>query len=80
MVLVSTDDYNEKKEIISDLGGKFDHHSKDTMWQGALKVLSEKLDELIGGERSQIMGLHINIQATRSLPSFLTNNPQLNVR
>ena len=51
VVLVSTDDYNEKKEKISDLEGKFDLHSKDTMWQGAMEVLSEKPDELIGGER-----------------------------
>ena len=35
----------------SDLEGNFDLHSKDIMWQGAVIVLSEKSDELIGGER-----------------------------
>ena len=80
MVLVSTDDYNEKKEKISDLEGKFDLHSKDTMWQGAMEVLSEKPDELIGGERLEVLGLYINIQATSLLLLFLTHNSQLNVK
>ena len=60
VILVSSDDYNEQKEQILDLerridtlkvSHEFDLHSKDTMWQGAMKDLSEKSDELIGGER-----------------------------
>ena len=46
---------------------KFYLHSKDIMWQGAVIVLSEKSDELIGVERLELIGLYNNIQATRLL-------------
>ena len=51
MVLVSDDDYNDKKEKISDMEGDFDPHSYETMWQGEMKILSEKPDELIRSDR-----------------------------
>ena len=37
----STDDYNDKKKNISYAKSKFGHHSKNNLWQGAIKVLSE---------------------------------------
>ena len=43
-----TNDYNQQKEQISDMEGTLDLDYKDTMWQGATEILSEKLDELIG--------------------------------
>ena len=42
VVLVSNDYYNEKKDNISDLEGKFYLHSKDSMWNGVMQVLPEK--------------------------------------
>ena len=51
VVLVSDDDYNDKKEKISDMEGDFDPHSYETMWQGEMKILSEKPDELIRSDR-----------------------------
>ena len=40
-VLVSTDDYNQQREKMSDLKGKLDLHYKGNMWKGATEVLSK---------------------------------------
>ena len=51
MVLISADDYNDKKGEISDMEVKFYLHSKDTIWKGAMKVLSERTYKIIGAYR-----------------------------
>ena len=58
--------------------GNIDIHSKDTIWQGEIQILSENSDKLIGGDRLEVIRFNINIQETRLL-SLLTGNSILNV-
>ena len=70
---------DKKKEATLYLEDKFELNYKDTIWKGAIKVLSEKSDELIGVQRLEVMGLYINIQVTRLISLFLADNSQLNI-